>query len=179
MKQHAWKFRRLILRRGDDNRVYLNRWGFRTPWFGVYLHKMEAPDPGADLHDHPWPFVSLILKGQYTEQIANIRDLLGPQITGYQRRQVWERTWKRGSIHVVRMDEAHTISKLIIPTWTLVLTGKVHRKWGFYEVDDMFGHFVDNTDYASERRNISVETLGGSNEKSADEKPRRYRGFLR
>jgi hypothetical protein len=63
---------RIRLRR-EDGRVYLNRWGFECDRIGgVFLRKMEAPDPGLDLHDHPWSFVSLILKGGYV-----LCDLLG------------------------------------------------------------------------------------------------------
>lgn len=54
-------YRRLTLRRADGE-VYLNRWGIGHDRVGgVLLHRMDAPDPGVDLHDHPWWFVSIIL----------------------------------------------------------------------------------------------------------------------
>lgn len=74
---------RMRLRRADGA-VYLDRWGFewpakseepyRRPWFGVFVHRMDAADPGIDLHDHPWWFGSLILWGGYTEERSDIRD---------------------------------------------------------------------------------------------------------
>lgn len=70
-------YRRLTLRRADGQ-VYLNRWGVGHDRVGrVLLHKMEAPDPGVDLHDHPWWFVSIVLWGGYTEQRADIRERRG------------------------------------------------------------------------------------------------------
>ena len=43
-------------------RNYLTRWRLiQTPWFGIYLHRFDGPDPRETLHDHPWPFVSVVL----------------------------------------------------------------------------------------------------------------------
>jgi cellulose synthase/poly-beta-1,6-N-acetylglucosamine synthase-like glycosyltransferase len=84
-------YRRLTLRRADG-RVYLNRWGIGHDRIGgVLLHRMDAPDPGIDLHDHPWWFASLIIKGGYTEARATIRQ---PD------EQTWttRRRWLRGSL---------------------------------------------------------------------------------
>ena len=49
-------YRRLTLRR-SDGRVYLNRWGIGDDRIGgVLLHRMDAPDPGTNLHDPPVVF---------------------------------------------------------------------------------------------------------------------------
>ena len=34
--------------------------------FNMFLHKFHKGDPG-DVHDHPWPYATLILKGGYYE----------------------------------------------------------------------------------------------------------------
>lgn len=45
-----------------DGRVYLRRWRlWRGRFFSVCLHRFMAPDQSACAHDHPWPFVSLVL----------------------------------------------------------------------------------------------------------------------
>lgn len=116
--------RRLRLRRGDGQ-IYLDRWGLGTKRLGgIYLHRMTAPDPGIDLHDHPWWFCSLILRGGYTEVRADTRS---PHLAR-------TLTWGAGSIHSLGLQECHKIVVLKNkPTWTLVLRGPIVRKWGFYE----------------------------------------------
>lgn len=55
-----------------DNEPYLERYylflkdrGEHFP-FNVFLHRFLKSDSD-DLHDHPWPFATLILKGGYWE----------------------------------------------------------------------------------------------------------------
>lgn len=129
--------RRLTLRRADG-RVYLDRWGFGHDRIGkILVHKMSAPDPGIDLHDHPWSFVSVILWGGYTELRANIRRAArraqtaeesgAPALRG---REVVRRP---GSVKLLRLDECHTITELAGSTsWSLVICGPRRRAWGFY-----------------------------------------------
>ena len=154
--------KRLRLRRGDGE-VYLDRWGWRTRWFGIYLHRMTAPDPGVDLHDHPWPFVSLILRGGYIEERADVRTAH----TAASFAESWpdhcERghkiTWMPGTIHRVRVDECHRIIGLRrVPTWTLVFTGRRYRNWGFYEPGA--GGFKGNVPYSTARRDLYAEDIG-------------------
>lgn len=160
--------RRLRLRRGDGQ-VYLDRWGWRCPLFGVYLHRMTAPDPGIDLHDHPWSFVSVVLRGGYIEEVANVRE--AATLATYA--EAWpatcrrgvERAWRAGTVHRIRLDEAHRIIKLLRPTtWTLVLTGPNVRGWGFYEplkVDPaVAGGFISNVPYSTNRRDLYAEDIG-------------------
>jgi hypothetical protein len=155
--------KRLRLRRGDGE-VYLDRWGWRCHWFGVYLHRMTAPDPGIDLHDHPWPFVSLILRGGYVEERAESRE--APRLAFYAEawptkcRRGMEMEWRAGSIHRLRADECHRIISLRrVPTWTLVLTGRRFRNWGFYE-PTRGGGFVSNVPYSTARRDLYAEDIG-------------------
>jgi hypothetical protein len=116
----------------SDGKRYLDRWGVRTPWFGIYLHKMTAGDPGIDLHDHPWLLKSFILKGGYIETRANIRDHMayGARTGNVVHKAL---TWNR-----IDLDECHTIDELLAPvTWTLAFSGPVRRRWGFYVPADI------------------------------------------
>jgi hypothetical protein len=133
-----WAFwRKMILRRADGI-AYLDRLRIvQTPWFGVYLHRMDAPDPGLDLHDHPWRFVSLVLRGGYDEYRTETR--VATMFADLSER--WPTTCtpgvvnvrKRGSIQGMRLDECHTIHRLHrTPTWTLMFVGRRVRGWGFY-----------------------------------------------
>ena len=45
--------------------------------FNVFLHKFMKGDPD-ELHDHPWPYATLILKGGYWEVTPNGRHWRGP-----------------------------------------------------------------------------------------------------
>jgi hypothetical protein len=47
---------------------YMSRWVFKHPLGTVRLHHIRRPDMDVELHDHPWWFFSLILKGWYEEE---------------------------------------------------------------------------------------------------------------
>ena len=61
-----------------NNEPYLERYYLflkerdRFP-FNVFLHKFLKGDPD-DVHDHPWPYATLILKGGYYEYTPNFED---------------------------------------------------------------------------------------------------------
>jgi hypothetical protein len=141
-------YRRLTLRR-SDGRTYLRRWALTVDRIGsIKLHRMEAPDPGEDLHDHPWTFWSLVLWGGYTEErtptrqasadaraaaeVDEIRRILSDcPIDPTPRGKVVHR--RRLSLRALRLDECHRIVRLHrSPTWTLVVCGPRRRTWGFY-----------------------------------------------
>jgi hypothetical protein len=41
----------------------------QTPWFGIYLHDIHEDDGDRDPHNHPWSFLSFVLRGYYTERV--------------------------------------------------------------------------------------------------------------
>lgn len=150
-------YRRLTLRRADG-RVYLNRWGFGTDRTGgVLLHRMDAPDPGIDLHDHPWWFVSIILWGGYTELRADTRD--APMLarladaSGGLRGMTEHRRWL--SVKTMRLDECHTITDLTRRvSWSLVIKGPRRRKWGFYLPDGYMPEAQYDATVRADRRDL-------------------------
>src|SRR5213075_3275158 len=107
----------------DDDGTYLTRWRvLQTPWFGIYVHRYQGPDPRATLHDHPWPFLSFILRGGYVE-----RRLDPATMTVDERRYVHP-------FNYLRATDAHSIIGLLRdPTWTLLLVGRRVRTWGYWE----------------------------------------------
>lgn len=127
------RLRRLTLTRRADRKTYLDRWGIETRIAGVYLHHIGAPDPGVDLHDHPWWFCSIILRGGYCEIIGE------PRACHIDRRFTrWASAWPnlrkrdRWSVASVRLDQAHCIVTVRPGTWTLVIRGPRVRTWGFH-----------------------------------------------
>jgi hypothetical protein len=113
---------------------HMIRWRLvQTPWFGVYLHRINTPDDARPIpHTHPWPFLSLILRGGYLENLER-RDS-----TGRIRRRWPERSRRAGTVHFVRATDAHAITTLHrTPTYTLVLAGRRRPEpsWGYWDAD--------------------------------------------
>jgi hypothetical protein len=111
---------------------HMIRWRLiQTPWFAVYLHKLFTSDEARPTpHTHPWPFVSLILRGGYTEDFER-RDKTGRLLWS-----TYKRSWRAGSVHYLRATDAHWIRSLHrVPTWTLIVTGRRHSEpsWGYWE----------------------------------------------
>jgi hypothetical protein len=54
---------------GGHENPYLLRWWLipRNPVFNVYLHKFLRDDDDRALHDHPWLWCSVLLRGEYIE----------------------------------------------------------------------------------------------------------------
>lgn len=117
--------------RGEDGELYLRRWRIvQTPWFGIYLHKIATPDKDRDLHDHPWPFLSVVLRGGYDELLHE--HPADDAMQGYRPLGgLVRRRWL--SFGFRRSTDAHRIVRLHrTPTWTLVFVGRRRRDWGFY-----------------------------------------------
>lgn len=120
----------------DPTDVYLTRWRIvQTPWGGVYLHAIRRPDHDRHLHDHPWSFASIILRGGYVEEretsaavaiaIANMRDNHGLDLGR-------RRKFGVARVNVVRRGAFHSIRRLLrVPTWSLVLVGPRRSGWGY------------------------------------------------
>lgn len=154
-RRGIWRSLNLI---GPTGRAFLRRRGIDLGAFGVYRHNIDEPDPGLDLHDHPWPFVTIILRGGYSEEVADAREAVhlariadrwpGSATPGVRRH------WRRWSVHRIRMTEAHRITAVADGTVTLVLRGRKSRSWGFYTPDGYVDH--RRYDYAT-RRPVTVE----------------------
>ena len=99
---------------------------FRCPWFGVYVHKLLRSDYQRSLHDHPWPFISVMLHGAYVEVYDNQRDGLSGEI--YRHRHFPDIVFRPAKWrHRVLID-----TKTALGAWTLVFVGPRQRKWGFW-----------------------------------------------
>jgi len=111
---------------GYPGRPYLLRWYVlpRNPVLNVYLHKFVRDDDDRALHDHPWPSLSVLLKGWYIEVTEE------------------ERFGRRVEVHspyfagAVRLRSATFRHRIMLPhgrpAWTLFFTGPVLREWGFW-----------------------------------------------
>ena len=100
--------------------------------FNVFLHKFHKGDPG-DVHDHPWPYATLILKGGYYEWVPKF-DSNGKKIDE-------ERMWRGiGHFRLCRATSYHRIELCEgVTPWTLFMPGPHKREWGFL-VDNKWIH---------------------------------------
>lgn len=109
---------------------YMRRWILVHPFGTVRLHHILRGDADPDPHDHPWSFVSIILRGSYTEELW--------MPDGDDRGVVRERTPRRWWPRFVRAEQLHRL-RLTAPVWTLVFSGRRVRSWGFATPDGWVG----------------------------------------
>ena len=95
--------------------LYMRRWrlGFQR-WPGFRLHHIVRSDADRELHDHPFSFVSIILRGGYWEHLAD-----------------GTRTWHGPGSILFRSAEVLHRLELPRPAWTFVFRGPIRRPWGF------------------------------------------------
>lgn len=129
--------------------TFLRRRGINLGLFGIYIHSLDAPDPGLDLHDHPWWFASLVLRGGYTDEQCDTRDACewaaeAESLPG--RLRGVPHTWRRWSLHTMPLHIAHRITHVEPDTVTLVFRGRRRRRWGFYTPQGWFDEAVYDND---------------------------------
>ena len=159
MKYFQFLDKRIIKRRG--NVPYLIRWtiigfGVDSSWFSIKLHNILISDEEC-LHNHPWTFISIILKGGYTEHTKHLpwaynkAGWSDPVISEKNGFHVQHKTFKAGSILYRPAHWSHRLqlpNRLVplmagvlngdickekpIPVWTLVFTFRKTQRWGFF-----------------------------------------------
>jgi hypothetical protein len=118
-----------VIRDRLDDEPYLERYYVflkdreRFP-FNAFVHKFLKSDPD-DVHDHPWPFATLILKGGYWEwtPIFNAQGHKTGEVSRWYGAGSF-RTAKANTYHRIELDPA-------ITCWTLFMPGPKQRDWGF------------------------------------------------
>ncbi len=117
---------------GRDN-PYMLRWYIipRNRWLNIYLHKFLRDDEDRALHDHPWWFLSLMIRGRYLEWTPCTDDD-HPLATNVGVMRYAPSLAFRRATHTHRIELPKDKAGNIRPTWTLVLTGRRVREWGFH-----------------------------------------------
>ena len=100
---------------GLEECPYLERWMLDLRLFSIRIHHFRSNDDDRALHDHPWSFLTFILKGGYTD-VSDIGD----------------KHLKRFSFNYRHATHKHTVEVDPGGVWTLCLTGPKHRNWGFW-----------------------------------------------
>jgi hypothetical protein len=100
----------------------------RNNYLNVYLHKFVRSDYDEALHDHPWWFISMILKGQYVEhQLAGKMSHRQAGSIAFRKATTMHRVELFYQDNQWKLGEGYTP----VPVWTLVITGRRVREWGF------------------------------------------------
>lgn len=82
--------------------------------FSINLHYIYQADTDRDLHDHPWDFITIPLKGSYIEKTLTCINAV-----------------KFGQIRYRKANFLHTIQEVMQPTVTLAILFRRRRIWGF------------------------------------------------
>lgn len=108
---------------GPAANPYLFRWYLwpRNRRCNLYLHRFLRDDEDRALHDHPWWFVSLVISGSYAEVVPS----------GTVQRHRFSIAFRR-ALHRHRVVLPRDSRGLPVPCWTIVLTGRRQREWGFW-----------------------------------------------
>jgi len=126
---------------GADN-PYMLRWWIlpRNMYFNIYLHKIIRDDTDLALHDHPWWNISVLLRGAYREILPDfcdynadygVRSLRSPY-TLLASLPTCAKIRRPGNVVFRRAACAHRLEVVRGPVWSLFITGRVRRRWGFH-----------------------------------------------
>lgn len=101
---------------------YVIRWRIEFPFGSVRLHHWLAPDDDRAFHDHPWWFWTIVLKGCYGDQTP-----APGEYAGYRTEFLKAPCARfRPALH------RHTVVPCPGGAWTLLITGRPVRSWGFW-----------------------------------------------
>lgn len=123
---------REVITRGDDKLYLLRFILFKCPLFGVFIHQFHADDD-ACTHNHPWPFLTLIIRSGYWEYVGKSSD---PEVQarGFHWRKPWRLYWRPASwAHRIICDKQKP------KPMTIVFVGTKVQGWGFF---DKLGQFI-------------------------------------
>lgn len=97
---------------------FMVRWVINFYFFSIRLHHWMHSDDSRAYHDHPWWFWTYVIRGSYVDLSPDGADLV-----------------QAGQFRFRPASHAHTVmvpSESDISTWTIMLTGRHKRTWGFW-----------------------------------------------
>ncbi len=119
-----WKAKQIQLRwnepLGEKDCPYAYRWVFIFFGYSIRIHHFLRSDDKRYMHDHAWWFTTLILKGSYTD--------VSKDANGNEIREVLN----AGDIRHREANHAHYVQVEESGCWTILVTGKPMRNWGFW-----------------------------------------------
>lgn len=118
-----WKTKKFQVRwnepLGRKECPYAYRWVFIFFGYSIRVHRWLRSDDKRYKHNHPWWFITFVIKGEYTD-VARLSET----IDLYDQVKTFQFRYRKSN---------HTHYVVPIPnTWTILLTGKPLNKWGFW-----------------------------------------------
>lgn len=160
--------KRIISDRESPDEPYLERYfllfppGKRPSWFpfNVLLHHFCRSDKDS-FHDHPWNWMSIVLKGGYFEY--------RPTYSASGDRVGLSANWRKpGSVAIRKATDLHYV--ILNPklannqeVWTLFFIGHRFREWGF--IDPETGEWMQWEQYCNKKA-IAIPEWQQKGEKS-------------
>ena len=115
--------------------------------FNIFLHRFLKSDPDAQ-HDHPWSYITFIIKGGYWEYVLTYDNY---RVTG--ETKVWRGV---GHMRRCRPESFHRIEvEPGVDCWTIFIPGIKCRDWGFLEHNGKWSNltWIQNEKYIAQRTN--------------------------
>jgi hypothetical protein len=95
---------------------YVIRWRLELFGYSVRVHHWLSNDDPRAFHDHPWWFLTFVVKGGYKDVSPEGKDCLRP-----------------GSIRYRPALHQHIVYPNTGGCWTILITGRPLRKFGFWK----------------------------------------------
>lgn len=114
-RKHPRVLIRLNEKLGLPQCPYVIRWRVEFPFGSVRVHHWLSHDDDRAFHDHPWWFFTLVVKGGYTDVSPGGDDYLMAPAVRFRRAQ-----------------HRHTVYPAPGGCWTVLVTGRPLRAWGFW-----------------------------------------------
>jgi hypothetical protein len=115
-RNHPWVLKMTWNERlGVPSCPYVIRWSVQARFGSVRLHHWLDHDDDRAFHDHPWWFITLVLRGGYTDRSPDGDDHL-----------------HAGSVRFREARHRHTVFPDAGGCWTVVVTGRRAVPWGFW-----------------------------------------------
>jgi len=95
---------------------YLCRWVLDFKWFSIRLHQWKGSDDQRHPHDHPWWFITIPLYGCYYDITEDdTKEVIWPFRIRYR-----------------KAEHRHKVKLISKTCWTILLTGRQTREFGFW-----------------------------------------------
>lgn len=100
---------------GREECPYCYRWVLNLGLFAIRLHHWVGSDDERALHNHPYWFITFVIKGAYEDVTESGSELL-----------------KAFTIRFRKASHTHTVRLKTKDCWTLLISGPPIHQWGFF-----------------------------------------------
>lgn len=121
---------------GNEECPYMRRWLIQNRWGTVRVHHFLSSDDDRAMHDHPWWFITFMLKGSYVDVSKCTECYDGKTEPMWWDCRICDGTGiirdrlRVGSIRFRRATHIHRVEST--GSWTFVISGPWQRHWGFW-----------------------------------------------